>query len=58
MTASQRPQFQHKTGRSPDPAAGSGKGGKMATAERRRTPNVARDRLAHPGFAEYGIIRS
>jgi hypothetical protein len=58
MTTSQRPQFQHKTGRLHDPAAGSGKGGKPATAEQRRTPIVARDRLAHPGFTEYGIIRS
>jgi hypothetical protein len=57
MTAN-RPQFQHKTGRSHHSAAGSGLGGKPVTAEQLRSSIRAQDRLAQPGFAEYGTLRS
>jgi len=52
------PQFQHKTGRRQDPAAGSGKGGKPAAAGPFRPSVVARGGTVPPGFPEYGILRS
>jgi hypothetical protein len=53
-----RPQFQHKTGRRQEPAAGSGKGGKPAAAGRFRPPIKVRGIDATAGFPEYGILRS